>query len=312
MVSIFSATARRHSMVSDETSKKITGSIRDSLEKTKKDIPQLAGVVDAFEDLLVKRTIAKFALPTPNFSNVTIDFARFSQGVPVLDDGKIDIEKDSFKKVALLLLPAMRKGFPKLDAPLSRFESFINESETAIDQLLPAIESTDSTVLDELARNLDISPTALQFVCSELAKPFTEKIAEAIAPLIQDVTWLKGYCPVCGAWPELSSWKGPEGRRFLNCSVCGHEWTYMRTQCPFCENSDNAKLEIIFSEDRKFEHAELCHECMKYIVGLDTRNMVNPPHPSAASLGLIYLDFLAQERGFAPGATSAWNVLEKI
>lgn len=299
-------------MVSDETSEKITGSIRDSLQKTKKDIPQLSGIVDAFEDLLVKRAIAKFTLPTPNFSNVIIDLGRFSHGVPVVDEGNIDIEKESFKKVALLLLPAIRKGFPKLDVPLSRFESFINENETAIDQLIPALESSDRAVLDQLAGNLDISATALQFVCSELAKPFAEKIAEAIAPLIKDVAWSKGYCPICGAWPELSTWKGPEGRRFLNCSVCGHEWTYMRTQCPFCENSDNAKLEIIFSEDRNFEHAELCHVCMKYVAGIDTRNMINPPYPSVASLGLIYLDFLAQERGFAPGATSAWNVLEKI
>jgi len=85
----------------------------------------------------------------------------------------------------------------------------------------------------------------------------------------------------------------------------------MRTQCPFCENTDSEKMEIIFSEDRNFEHAELCHSCMKYIVGIDTRNMIAVPDGSVAPLGLIYLDVLAQDRGFQPGAACAWNILEK-
>ncbi|MFH0959675.1 MAG: formate dehydrogenase accessory protein FdhE, partial [Pseudomonadota bacterium] len=128
---------------------------------------------------------------------------------------------------------------------------------------------------------------------------------------IKDLSWLKGYCPVCGSWPEISFWKGSEGRRFLKCSFCSHEWSFMRTQCPFCENTDNEKIEIIFSEDRNFEHAELCQECMKYIVGIDTRNMIAVPHAYVAPLGLIYLDVLAQDKGFQPGAACVWNMLEK-
>jgi FdhE protein len=80
--------------------------------------------------------------------------------------------------------------------------------------------------------------------------------------------------------------------------------------CPFCENDDQSKLELYFSEDRKFERAELCHNCKKYLVSIDTRNMVQQPAAQVAALGMIYLDFLAQEKGFAPGAVCAWNVME--
>lgn len=290
-------------MVSDETHNKTVKSIRDSLELIKKDIPQLRGVVEAFEELLVAKSVAKSEISTPGFSNIEIDLARFSQGVPVLDDRKIEVDRDSLRKVALLLIPAIKKGFPKIDVALNRLESFVANDETAMEQLQPALESGSAVILGDMAVKLDIPTEILQFVCSELAKPFAEKVEEAIAPMIEGLSWLKGYCPVCGAWPTVSVLKGNEGRRFLNCSVCGHEWNYMRTQCPFCENTDTTKQEIIFSEDRKYEYAELCHTCRKYIVGLDTRNLISPPHPSTAPIGLIYLDVLAQERGFTPGAT---------
>jgi len=293
-------------MGSDETHQQI----KDSLERIKNDIQQLSGVVDAFEDLLIKQSIAKTEISTTVFSDFKIDLVRFTQGVPVLDNRNIEIDKESFKKVAQLLIPAMKKGFPKMGNSLDRFESFISKDEMAMDQLQHALESCSTTILNDLAFKLSLPAATLQFICSELAKPFAEKFAETISPMIKGLNWFKGYCPVCGAWPAISFWREHEGRRFLNCSVCGHEWNYMRTQCPFCENSDNTKLEIIFSEDRKFEHAELCHMCKKYIVGLDTRNLIEPPHPSAAPLGLIYLDFLAQDRGFTPGAVRAWNILQ--
>jgi FdhE protein len=290
-------------MVSDETQNKTTKTIRDSLEWIKIGIPQLTVVVEAFEELLVAKSVAKSQISTPGFLSVEIDLVRFSQGVPVLDDRKIEVNRDSLRKVALLIIPAIKKGFPKMADDLSRLESFVINDETAMEQLQPALESGSSTILGDMAVKLGIPLEILQFVCSELAKPFAEKARETIAPMIDGQSWLKGYCPVCGAWPTVSVLKGNEGRRFLNCSVCGHEWNYMRTQCPFCENSDTTKQEIIFSEDRKFEYAELCHSCKKYIVGLDTRNLISIPHPYTTPIELIYLDILAQERGFTPGAT---------
>ncbi len=298
-------------MVSNETLHQTTQTIQDSLSRIKSDIPQLSGVIDAFQDLLINRAVARSKLPIPDFSDEKVDAMGFSQGKPVLHERKIHVDKDAVKGVSELLLPSMRKGFPKLDPSLSKLELFLKESGPYFDELVLYMESIAMHEPGELSKRLDIPPLELQFICFELARPFAENLSEKVSPLVKDLTWLKGYCPVCGSWPAVSFWRGSEGRRFLRCSFCAHEWSYMRTQCPFCENSDNEKREIIFSEDRNFEHAELCHACMKYIVGIDTRNMIAVPDPSAAPLGLIYLDVLAQDRGFQPGAICAWNILEK-
>ena len=297
-------------MVSNETDQQ-EKEIRDSILRIKNDIPQIAGVVNAFEELLVKRYLAKSKLPVPSLNLENFDTARFYQGAPILDERKIEIDRDSLLQVADLIIPALEKGFPKLLQPLERLKSFMQGDQSFMDRLLAALESGNTTIIGEIASQLEMEPETLQFVCSQLAIPFAEKAEETVRTLIKDMEWHKGYCPVCGGWPGVSFWKEKEGRRFLDCSVCAHEWSFMRTKCPFCENDDNAKMELVFSEDRKFEHAELCHVCKRYIVGLDTRSMITTPHPSVAPLGLIYLDFLVQERGFRPGAALGWNVLDK-
>jgi FdhE protein len=296
-------------MVSNETDQQ-EREIRDSILRIKEDIPQIAGVVDAFEELFVKRSLAKSKLPAPSLELANFDTARFSQGAPILDDRKIELDRDSLLQVANLIIPALEKGFSKLLDPLERLKSLLGRDQTFMDRLLTALESTNRIIIEEMASQVEMEPETLQFVCSELTKPFAEKAEETVRALIKDLAWSKGYCPVCGGWPGVSFWKGQEGRRFLDCSVCGHEWSFMRTKCPFCENDDNSQMELVFSEDRKFEHAELCHVCKRYIVGLDTRDMITTPHRSVAPLGLIYLDFLVQERGFLPGAALGWNVLD--
>ena len=297
-------------MVSNETDQQ-EKEIRDSISRIKNDIPQITGVVGAFEELLVKRYLAKSKLPVPSLDLENFDTARFYQGAPILDERKIEIDRNSLLQVADLIIPALEKGFPKLLHPLERLKSLMRGDQSFMDRLLAALESANTTNIEEIASQLEMEPETLQFVCSQLAKPFAEKAEETVRTLIKDMEWHKGYCPVCGGWPGVSFWKEQEGRRFLDCSVCAHEWSFMRTKCPFCENDDNAKMELVFSEDRKFEHAELCHVCKRYIVGLDTRGMITAPHPSVAPLGLIYLDFLVQERGFRPGAALGWNVLDK-
>ncbi|MGC8658460.1 MAG: formate dehydrogenase accessory protein FdhE [Desulfomonilaceae bacterium] len=292
-------------MVSNETQQQIAREIKDSLDKFKEGIPQLTAVLDAFQRLLVARSIARMEIPAPDLSAVEIDPVRLSSGSPILNDRKIDVDRNSVKKVGRLILPAIRKGFPKLDKPLERLINFMDNDDTAMDTLHLILESGSSGTMQDLAAKLDISRPVLEFICSELAKPFAEKFAESLTPRMAGLVWLKGYCPICGSWPSLSLLREKEGKRNLICSVCSYEYGYMRTQCPFCENGDHTKLEIIFSEDRKFERAELCHVCNKYIVGIDTRDLINTPHPSTAPLGLIYLDFLAQDRGFSPGATLA-------
>ncbi len=199
------------------------------------------------------------------------------------------------------------RGFPKISEQLS---VIANAVETSGPNSFGASDKDLFTVDEhvvELAGYLQVDPEILRFTLTQLVKPYAAKKAETFAELIQESKWLKGYCPICGSWPEMGFLEGREGRRWLRCSFCSHEWTFSRTECPFCESHDPDKLEIFYSEGRPFERAELCYECRKYLVSVDLRDRKGIVRDVAA-LGMVYLDILAQEKRFSPGAASAWNI----
>ncbi len=283
--------------------------IRKALNKMRADIPQLSNLLDAFGAIVAEQ--AAFKAELPDFENLPneIDEVAFSQGVPILVNNAFSVPLDSLKKSANRLIPFLIRGFPKINEPLSVVAKSI---ETSGSNSLG--NADDFITIDEctgkLVARLEVDPEIARFTLTQLVKPYAAKKAEALAELIQESKWPKGYCPICGSWPEMGFLEGLEGRRWLRCSFCSHEWTFSRTECPFCESAGPDNLEIFYSEDRPFERAELCYECKKYLVSVDLREYPRIVREVAA-LGMVYLDILAQEKGFSPGGAGPWNIFGK-
>jgi FdhE protein len=285
--------------------------MQKAFDHLRNQVPQLANVLDAFETLFIERAKLKAELPLEEPGDFSIDPVQLSQGVPMFSGDDFALSSDWLIKSAQRLIPAMEKGFPGIREPLKTINAAILGPEERTDELLSSIHVHTDEGVEDLANKLSVDVSTLRFVLFQLVKPFAEKRAESLPPLPEEVKWLKGYCPVCGSWPELGFVEGKEGHRKLRCSFCGHTWGFMRTQCPFCETTDQDKLELHFAKDRAFERVELCHECKKYLVSLDLRERIDEVVLEVAPLGLVHLDIIAQEKGFSPAAILGWNVIPK-
>lgn len=281
-----------------------------AIERMEEEIPQLGEIYDAFKELMAQQAAFKAGLPSPEIPTLELDTQLYSQGVPLLDSGAFAPSWSSLQKAAARLIPAMERGFPKIREQLLILKEVMETTDRETAPLARVLASGTNEDLRQIAGELGVAPANLEFVVGQLKKPFAEKRSEAAPSVPESVEWVKGYCPVCGSWPELSFLEGQEGRRWLRCSFCGHEWQFMRTQCPFCETTDLEKMELLFQEDRPFERAELCYECRKYVVGVDLRDRPYEVVHEVAALGLVYLDILAQEKEFSPGAICAWNMVD--
>jgi len=298
-------------MTIPQTAEQAYNRIDTAIRRMSQRTPALSNVYEAFRELMAQQAAVKADSSDASRPHIELDSARYAQGVPVLDKDAFAVSWAPLKKAADRILPAMEKGFPAIRDQLSALKQAIEQANADSDLLAVSFTSGDGDLTCAMAEKLGIDSTVIEFVLSQLKKPFAEKVAESLPPLPADAHWHKGYCPLCGSWPELSYLGGKEGRRWLRCSLCGHEWTFMRTQCPFCGTDDLDKIELIFQEDRKYERAELCHVCKKYVVSMDLRELAEDVPHEAAALGLVYLDMLAQQRGFAPGAACAWNVIDE-
>lgn len=283
--------------------------IEAAIDGMRGEIPQIANILSAFKGLLAEQASIRAELPGLDIPELTVDSVAYSQGVPLLGRADFTVSAESFVMAAERLLPVMAEGFPKITEDLAKLQRTIATRGSDAETLRRLMITGSEDDVEVAAKTVGIRPAVLKFALSQLMKPFAQKRAESLPPLPENLQWHRGYCPVCGSWPELSFLQGTEGLRWLRCSFCGHEWAYMRTRCPFCETDDHEKLEILYSEDRKHERAELCSECMKYLVGLDLRERVSEVAREVAALGLIYLDVLAQEKGFSPGAVCGWNII---
>ncbi len=283
--------------------------MKKAFDHLRNQVPQLANILDAFEALFIERAVLKAELPSEDPTDFSIDPAQLSQGIPIFSRENFALSPDWLSKSAERLIPTMEKGFPGIREHLKAIKDAILGGEDRTEGLLSSVQVRTDEGIEDLAKNISVDPSTLRFVLFQLVKPFAEKRAESLPPFPDEVKWLKGYCPVCGSWPELGFIEGREGRRKLRCSFCGHTWAFMRIQCPFCETTDSDKLELHFAKDRAFERVELCQECKKYLVSVDLRERIDEVVLEVAPLGLVHLDILAQEKGFSPAATLGWNVI---
>ncbi|MFC1834788.1 formate dehydrogenase accessory protein FdhE [Thermodesulfobacteriota bacterium] len=298
-------------MTNEFSSTQTHEAVESDLKRLREELPAMANLVDAFGEIMVETARLKAELPHKNDFTVTdINPDKFRQGKPLAGKESFLVTGDEIRQAARRLIPAMEKGFPKIKDELAGVGDALESGKFDPDAGAESLLKSQEAVLEKIAADLRVTPQVFSFVMRQLVKPFVEKRAESIGPLPAELFWVKGYCPICGSWPSMAFLTGEGGQRWLRCSFCSYEWRFMKTQCPFCDNEDFETMEYFYSEDRKSERVDVCHNCGKYLVTVDLRESPGDLVLNVAALGMVYLDILAQEKGFSPGAVTEWNVLD--
>jgi len=270
--------------------------------------PFLKPVMDAFQEVFVSRAIIKSKLsdhldvlvPAP-------DPAGFAAGHPLLMEDRLQSLVDPWGDTIEAAIQPLAKAFPAIKGELQQLRQALAEGKVKLAECIEALLKDQDNLITEKASYLGLSPVVLKFILGQIIKPFVEKKTESLRPLVKNLSWHKGYCPICGAYPELSFIQDEEGRRWLRCSLCGYSWKFDRMTCPYCEKVNKNK-ELIFAEESEHKWIECCTSCNRYIVGIDLRKQ-----PEAivdiAAISMVHLDIIAQQKRFYPIAVCAWNMV---
>jgi FdhE protein len=286
--------------------------IAKGLDRLIEGLHPLKNVVQAFRGLLLERARLKTQLPDlPVVPGTALDPARFEQGLPLTSiEALVDAMDDGLWTYAAgRLLPVMEGSFPKIREDLRIIRiGLVHGRFNPGDVLKASLAGCEGETM-EAASMLEISPPTLVFALGQIAKPIIEKHSENLGPLVEDFSWKKGYCPICGTMPELAFLQGEGGQRWLRCASCAHEWRFQRLICPFCESDRQEDFEVYFVADQEYESLSLCNKCRRYVPTIDMRDRPEPIPREVAAMALMHLDIIAQGKGFLPAAVCAWNVV---
>jgi len=297
--------------------------VSETLERYCLQRPQLEAVLQPFKPLLEERARLAESLASREIDLHWLDMARLepgNQGVPLLSGAPLDFLASWVELAAETMLPVLQRAMPHADR-LTAVASAIEEN--SID-LLPCCEyllAQDHTALEKVAQEAKLDPAILRFALEQILAPAVAAMAARLRQKLTETGWRQGFCPVCGTFPSIATLSKPEpidldslvgggGKKFLHCSLCGHDWHFRRDACPACENADPGTREMLHAQKARQERIEACTRCKAYFLCIDLREYSQDPDLSVAPLGLMHLDVIAAQKGYVPLAPAPWNTFE--
>jgi len=267
--------------------------------------PHSAAILKAFVPLWEARNFLAERLPPPPMpaGPDALSFSRGKAWLDVKNGHAQDYLDEAFLKAApAKILAAAVKGFPDIREALRALRDHLKKNKEEVAALAQFRLTGNMCASAAWSARHGQDRHATMLAATHLALAAAQRLARAAATL---PPWNMRHCPLCGSLPHASILRGKEGKRFLQCSLCGREWAFSRTACPVCGQDSPKEMRLFFLEQKPQERAEACKICKRYLLGIDMRESAGDMPPDLRLLCMVHLDMMMQEAGFAPATDEA-------
>jgi len=212
----------------------------------------------------------------------------------------INIETELYKKVFQDLLAFISKLRPETAPVMNHLAENANKLDflAIIDKFI----ADDSAFFAKIAEELDFPEDLFIFVLDHSLRPFLRIYASPYQEALANDefrSWdFPAICPICGAKSHFSRLRTNDGRRFMFCDRCFSEWEARYLQCVYCGNNEPGSIKYISIENDDAYQVYTCEKCKGYLKTYDERQSGKPTDLYIANVETIYLDMLAQEKGY--------------
>jgi FdhE protein len=134
-------------------------------------------------------------------------------------------------------------------------------------------------------------------VLTQAMRPFLSRCAEVLQQRPELASWTHPYCALCGGEPDFAVITA-SGDRQLCCSRCTLRWRFDPIACPYCRNSDRARLTSFGTADGVYR-VYACDACRRYLKAFDSRRSTRPMMPIVDGVATLPLDAAAIQRGYS-------------
>ena len=227
---------------------------------------------------------------------------QMKEGFPLMDKKDMKLDMDSASTLFKKICRGLQRKDVNITVEAKKISQAVRKKEVDLEELFRRVLDGDKGYVDFIANKTGLHTWLLSFLAESSIKPSLEAYAEMFKGYVDQESWYKGYCPVCGSQPERGELRIDAGERFLECSACSFKWRFKRVVCPFCGNDDSKKLRFFNTEtDGKAYRVDVCEECKKYIKTIDLREVQGDVVPIVEDIGTLHLDIIAEKEGYIRG-----------
>ena len=287
--------------------------IPDGIKKTanvlKKLRPAYATIIGFYEEIFEaqEKSAAETKVNPPQISNDILSI-KAKEKFPLISLSEFFVDINASRKLLKKICKIINKSGNHMSSAAETIFSATENNKLDFNELYTALLNDDDASFSNIASKLKTRKDVLAFITYNSIKPSVSLYAQSVSKYLdKDNPWEKGYCPVCGNLPIISTFES-DGERFLVCSFCWHKWTVTRLFCPFCENKESETLHYLFSEEEKEYRVDVCDKCSKYIKNVDTRIIDRFVYLPLEQIATLHLDIMAKEKGFESGAPLEFQV----
>jgi len=285
----------------------------DKIKKTanaiKKLRPAYSKILDFYEKIFTaqEKSAAKTEIKPAQLSDDILSI-KTKEKFPLVSLSEFPVDVNSSRKLFKKICKIINKSENHMSSAAEVIFAANENKKIDFNELYTALLHDNDVSFGNIAAELKTDKDVLAFITYNSMRPSLSMFAESLSKYIdKDNPWEKGYCPVCGNAPVISTFES-DGKRFLTCSFCWHKWPATRLFCPFCENRDSGTLHYLFSEDEQEYRIDVCDRCNKYIRNVDTRILSRFVYLPLEQIATFHLDIMAKEKGFESGVPLEFQV----
>jgi len=282
----------------------------NELEQRKGELPSFAKL---YRELLCIQSKAKtgFMASRRGFHDSIISQAaipdRLAQGSPLLSFSDLSLDWEQVKAVFQEVAAVVARDSPDSPGEIENLKNIASSSPL----LQRAVRDWyEGSSLASVAETSSVDKELLSFVVQAALKPFLSLHSEVLQPKVNQESWRRRYCPICGGKPDFAYLDKERGERWLLCSRCDAEWLFLRLECPYCGTQNQDAL-AYFTDDEGLYRLYVCEQCHTYIKAVDLRRTESEVLLPLERVMTLDMDRQGQEKGYKPGywlqSSVTWN-----
>lgn len=269
------------------------------LDKLEQEEGELPGFIQLYRQLLRLQSQAgsQIIAPKPKLAKNVIS-KRLSKGIPLLSFENWSLDWEKVQGLLQEVIRIIAQDSPDTATEVKTLGNVLSEKDV-LEEVVRAWYEGSSLV--PIATRFGIGSELLGLVAAAAVKPFLTVYSEVLLPKVDQESWRRRYCPVCGGKADFAYLDEERGSRWLLCSRCDAEWIFQRLECPYCGCQDQNALSY-FSDDKGLYRLYVCEQCKRYLKTIDLRQAKSEVLMPLERLLTYEFDLQAREDGYRSSA----------